>query len=143
MKEKMGWIVGLIEVFAGFAFFVVAQTEISSNSRYTWRRPYTDYEQQVIMTKWIGLILLIVGITGLGIRVYKTMYTNKHTQEINEITKLGGTVNCQKCGLTVAQNVSVCPRCGTEITKNTTDFLEEPKNETYQSRVDQESKVKK
>ena len=62
MKEKIGWIVGLIEVFAGFAFFLVAQTEISSNSRYTWRRPYTDYEQQVIMTKWIGLILLIVGI---------------------------------------------------------------------------------
>ena len=59
MKEKIGWIVGLIEVLVGFVFFCIAQAEISSNCRYTWRRPYTDYEQQVIMTYWT---ILFVGI---------------------------------------------------------------------------------
>lgn len=143
MKEKIGWIVGLIEVLVGFVFFCIAQAEISSNSRYTWRRPYTDYEQQVIMTKWIGLLLLVVGIIGLGIRLYKTMYVNKHTEDINEISKLGGTVKCRKCGLIVAQNTSVCPRCGAEITTYSGDFSDKSKNQTNPNYTDQDLKGSK
>lgn len=37
--------------------------------------PYSDYEQQVITTKWIGLVLLIGGGIWLGIRIYQCLTT--------------------------------------------------------------------
>ncbi len=124
MKEKIRWLIGITEILAGFAFFIVAQAEMASNSRYTWRRPYTDYEQQVIITKWVGLALLIAGIIDVGIRLYKLMYTNKHTEEINELTKLGGVVRCTKCRLAVAANTKTCPRCGTLLENNSSKSSE-------------------
>ena len=140
MKEKIGWIVGIVEVIVGFAFFVTAQAEMSSNSRYTWRRPYTDYEQQVILTKWIGLALLIAGIIGLGIRIYKYIYTNKHTEDINEISRLGGTIKCPGCGLIIVRNVAVCPRCGKEITVNLTEPVNKNSDQANPGRSEQEYK---
>lgn len=92
------------------------------DSSYSWRRPYSDYEQQVITTKWIGLVLLIGGGIWLGIRIYQYVYVNKHTQDLNEIAKLGGIAKCQTCGLTVTQNLTFCPRCGSAIPKRPAEF---------------------
>ena len=122
MKGKIWWIVNIMETFIGFILFITAQMEISGDSSYSWRRPYSDYEQQVITTKWIGLVLLIGGGIWLGIRIYQYVYVNKHTQDLNEIAKLGGIAKCQTCGLTVTQNLTFCPRCGSAIPKRPAEF---------------------
>lgn len=115
MKRKIGWIIGTIETIIGFVCFFVAQMEISSNSRYTWQKPYTSYEAQVVMTKWIGIIFLISGIAWLGLKVYQTRYTDKHTQEINPVVKKGGTTKCLNCGLVLTADAKSCPRCGKTV----------------------------
>ena len=117
MKGKIGWIIGAIEVIIGFAFFLVAQMEISSDSRYTWTKPYTSYEAQVLMIKWIGIVFLIGGICWLALKVYQARYTDKHTQEMNPVVKKGGTTKCLNCGLTLIANAVSCPRCGKTVKK--------------------------
>lgn len=115
MKGKIGWIIGTIETIIGFACFFVAQMEISSNSRYTWRKPYSSHEAQVLMTKWIGIAFLISGIVWLGLKIYQARYTNKHTQEMNPVVKNGGTTKCLNCGLALTAGAESCPRCGNAV----------------------------
>ena len=115
MKGKIGWVVGTIETIVGFVFFIIAQIEISGNSRYTWTKPYTSYETQVLMVKWIGVLLLIYGIINLGLKVYQERYTEKHTQEMSSVVKRGGKSKCLNCGLALTADVECCPRCGKKI----------------------------
>lgn len=125
MKGKFVWILGTIETIIGFALFWSAQMEISSNARYTWRRPYTSYEAQVIMIKWIGIILLASGIIWLCLKMFQLKYTNTHTQEITPVIEKGGIITCPNCGLTLSADVENCPRCGsttkTKKSLNTTE----------------------
>ena len=115
MKGKFGWIVGTIETIVGFTCFMVAQMEISSNSRYTWSRPYTSYEAQVLMTKWVGIALLISGIVWLGLKVYQTRYINSHVQEMDQVVRKGGTIRCSNCGINLTADIERCPRCRTAV----------------------------
>lgn len=117
MKKKVGWIIGTIETIIGFVCFLVAQMEISSNSRYTWRKPYTSYEAQVLMTKWIGIAFLVSGIIWLGLKVYQVRYTEKHVQEMNPVVKKGGIAKCLNCGLALTADAESCPRCGKTVKK--------------------------
>ena len=112
MKGKFGWIIGTIETIIGFIFFIISQVEVSSNSGYTWSKPYSTYEAQVIMLKWIGIILFISGIFWFILNLCQSSYTNKHTQEVNKITKKGGVLKCSNCGLTFTASTKQCPRCG-------------------------------
>ncbi len=115
MKGKILWIIGIIEVIIGMAFYVTARVEIANNWRYTWTSPYTSYEMQVVMTKWIGLLLLVTGILLLGLKVYQTVYLNKHTQDVTAVTEKGGAIKCEKCGLMISANAEKCPKCGTKV----------------------------
>lgn len=112
MKRYIGWILGSVELVVGFILFVFAQIEIYGNSRYTWERPYTEYEAQVIITRWIGIVLLIWGIATIILKLIQTVYVNNHTQDINPLTQNGGAIRCANCGLSLAANVKICPRCG-------------------------------
>lgn len=118
MKKKIGWIIGFAESIVGFALFIAAQSEISANSWYTWRPPYTSYEAEVIMMKWIGLALLISGVVWIGLKFYQIKFINKHTEDINQVTEKGGAIKCAGCGLEVAASVKTCPRCGKTIATN-------------------------
>lgn len=118
MKKGIGWVVSLGLTMIGFVVFIVSQTEISNNTSYTWRPPYTTYETQVVITKWVGILILISGICWFALLLFQAMYTNKHTQDITELTSKGGAVKCQSCGLSIAANISVCPRCGQLIGNN-------------------------
>lgn len=115
MKKVIGWVISLFELVVGLVLFVMAQSEISTNSWYTWRQPYTSYEAQVIMMKWIGIILLISGIIWIALLLFRVIYTNKHTQDITVLTQKGGSLQCVNCGLAVAANLSICPRCGKSV----------------------------
>lgn len=125
MKGKILWILGVAETCIGFVLFVVAQMEISSNSRYTWRKPYTSYEAQVVMTKWIGIILLISGIVWLLLKIYQLRYTNTHTQEITPLSENGGSVKCPNCGLSLSADVKTCPRCGAVTTDEAQSYTQQ------------------
>lgn len=115
MKGKILWILGTVQAVIGFALFLTAQLEISGNPWYTWHRPYSSYEAQIIMMKWIGIILLISGISILGLKLYQLRYTSTHTQEITPVTKRGGSITCPGCGLTLSANIATCPRCGKAV----------------------------
>lgn len=121
MKKWVGLIISILVLIIGIIMFGAARSEISSNYWYTWRPPYTSYEAEVLLIKGIGLALIIIGIA-LGILLgVSIVYTNKHIQDIDPLTQKGGTIrytNCTNCGLTVAADISVCPRCNSTIKSN-------------------------
>lgn len=118
MKKWVGFISSIVVLVIGIIFFGAAQLEIASSYGYTWRAPYTSYEAKVLLIKWIGLAFIIIGI-GLGILLgISIAYTNKHIQDIDRLAQKGGTIRCTNCGLTVAADVSVCPRCNSAIKSN-------------------------
>ena len=122
MKGKFIWIIGILETIIGFVLFVSAQVEISVNSAYSWRQPYTTYEAKIVMMKWIGIALLFSGIIWIGLKLYQKRYTSKHIQEVNQVIKRGGANKCPNCGLSLSADVKNCPRCGNAVKSNTSDF---------------------
>ena len=123
MKKKIGWILGTIETIIGFAFFVAAQSEISSNSWYTFKKPYTEFEAQVIMTKWIGIAFLVSGIIWLALKVFQARYMDKHIQEMNSVITKGGLTKCLNCGLALTADAETCPRCGKAVKEAVISFV--------------------
>lgn len=122
MKRTIGWIIGTIVTIIGFLCFFVAQMEISSNSRYSWTKPYTSYEALVLRTKWGGILFLILGILWLVLMVYQAKYTDKHIQEINPVLKKGGIRKCLNCGLDLTADAESCPRCGETVKEISSNF---------------------
>ena len=117
MKKNtgLGWTIAVIVEIIGLILFITAKTEIAGDSYYTWTPPYTPYEARVLITKWIGLGLLIAGIVWEVLKVFQIRYTNNHTQEIDQVVKRGGITICVSCGLTLTADAVKCPRCGREI----------------------------
>lgn len=105
MKEKISWIMGIVELVVGIVIFVAAQNVISNNSSYTWRRPYTVYEEKIVLWRLIGLALIAFGVLCIGVNIYKIIFTNKHVKEIDQLTKHGGAVKCPDCGLVISADV--------------------------------------
>lgn len=112
-SQKILFFISLVMLIAGFIMWVTAQMEISSNARYTWQKPYSTYEAQIILIKWIGILFFICGLLDVGAALFKIIYTNKHTHEVSGIDRQGGVTQCLKCGLAITGNVRRCPRCGT------------------------------
>lgn len=59
------------------------------------------------------MILLISGIVWICLDIVAIYWTNKHIREI--VAEEYAKIRCQKCGLMLTAGVSVCPRCGTEL----------------------------
>ncbi|MCL0184476.1 hypothetical protein M2T59_30080, partial [Klebsiella pneumoniae] len=72
---------------------------------YTFHKPFTNYELQVILFKWVGILLIVCGIFELVVKLIQKNYTNKHMQD-----SVIGTVN--KTG-------NICPECALPITVDT------------------------
>ena len=124
MKGKFVWILSALEIVIGLVLFLSAQVEISSNPWYSWRRPYTPYEAQIILVKWIGIFLVISGIVWLCLKIYQLRYTDAHTQEISPTEGKGGIVKCSNCGLTLSSAAESCPRCGNAMINTNTNIAE-------------------
>lgn len=113
MNKVIGWIVCILDLIIGAVLFLAAQIEISTNSRYTFRKPLTNYETQVITMKWCGVIFLVSGIVWLIIKIFQSAYVNKHVQEnMNNGAMYQKATICPGCGLQVASSAVPCPRCG-------------------------------
>lgn len=112
---KVAWIVDIIFVVIGFVLFATAQAEIASNSHYTWTSPYTSYEAEVLRAKYMGIILLVVGLPGLARKLYDKKMLEKTRKECAQYYLRGGFVVCSNCGLTVLGEAEVCPCCNEKI----------------------------
>ena len=112
MKKIIG-ICGGISSIIGFVLYISAQIVISSNTRYTWRPPYTEFEAQHIAIKTIGIILLIAGLIDLSMLLISKFYVSKTQKDptSNEVT----TIRCPVCGLSVQKTTTTCPNCKTKI----------------------------
>ena len=115
MKGKISWIISFIFLIVGFIFYFPAKLEIMTNSHYTWNKPYTKYESEVIMTKWIGIMLLVWGIIIIVLKILQLRYTNKHVKDINQEINRGGVILCSNCGLSISADTRRCPGCGNFI----------------------------
>ena len=78
MKKTIGWIICVIDLIVGFSLFIAAQLEISTNSRYTFHKPLTKYELQVISFKWVGILLIVCGIFELVVKLIQKNYGHKY-----------------------------------------------------------------
>lgn len=115
MKNKLYIIktfIAVIMLISGFIMWIIATMEMEANTRYTWTKPYTSYEAQVIMVKWVGILFLVYGLLDIGLSLFKIAYTNRHSQESSALTARGGATKCLQCGLAITGNVRRCPRCG-------------------------------
>lgn len=113
--KKAYAIIGTICSVIGFILFLSAQMIIWESTGYTWSKPYTQFEAQTLLVKWIGLLLLICGIIDLVMFTISKYYTNKNVQDVNmqQLT----TTTCPNCGLPVNNSAKVCPKCKTELKK--------------------------
>jgi ribosomal protein L32 len=114
MKKKILVGIGVVEVIAGTVMTSAAKTAMSDHSYYTWRSPYTSYEKMVIMTKWIGLLLLVFAVMNF----VACIYANKHIKDVDDLSPKGGMIKCSGCGLQISAKTEVCPRCGMTAGKN-------------------------
>lgn len=115
MKNKLGWIIGIFECIIGFLMFIIAQAEIVTNTDYTWSRPYTQFEAQIILIKWLGIILILSGIIWMALKIYQIVYADKYIKDVTPLMREGGTVKCSNCGLVISANMKVCPRCKIQV----------------------------
>ncbi len=107
--KKFLTITGSISSIVGFVLFLTAQIIISSETRYTWRKPYTAFEAQTLTLKWVGIILLICGILDIILIIVSKYYENKNSQDI-DVTN-NSSVQCPNCGLLVNKETKICPKC--------------------------------
>ncbi len=121
MKKLYG-ILGAVSSIIGFVLTISSQIIIESNTRYTWTRPYTQFEAQTLSVKWIGIALLISGLIDIALIVISKMYTDKNIKDTN--IQMFTDITCPHCGLRVSKTTNVCPKCKNNI-------KEEIKHGTY------------
>lgn len=114
MKKFYG-IMGAVCSIIGFVMTISAQMIISTNTYYTWSRPYTQFELETLSVKWIGVLLLISGIIDIAMIVISKIYTDKNVQD--STTQEFTTAVCPNCGLRVSKTTEVCPKCKYNIKK--------------------------
>lgn len=107
--KKVICVIGIICVVVGFVMLLSANLEIASNSRYTWDKPYTSYEAQILMVKNLGILLLISGVIDVILTIISTAYTSRTIQDSK------GTpsefIVCPQCHCKTLKGIELCPNC--------------------------------
>lgn len=110
--KKFKTILGSISLIVGFAFFLTAQMVISTTEKYTFTKPFTKYELQILSYKWIGIVLIISGI----LDIILVVLAKKKEAEMKDPSNLTiSSVRCPNCGLTLSSSTKVCPKCKTNL----------------------------
>lgn len=111
--KKINAILGSIMGIVGMIMFFFAQSEIASNGRYTWEKPYTEFEVQVLSCRLIGILFIIMGVIDVALFIAQRIYINKTVQEIDSFQT--SVMLCPKCGLRISENTRICPKCKNEM----------------------------
>jgi len=107
-------VLGSISCIAGLILFFMAEMEKSSSWGYTWRPPYSSYESQVLMCRWIGIALLVCGAIDLILCMISAKYTSDKIQDVNQVY----ITKCPSCGIRLDSEVKICPKCRTSVKEN-------------------------
>ncbi len=110
--KKIKTILGSIGIIVGFALFFAAQMDISTNTRYTFTRPFTQYEVQILSLKWLGILFMVFGVLDI-ILVVLAKRKEGEMQDPNNLTFSSG--KCPNCGLLVSDGTRICPKCKTVL----------------------------
>ncbi len=110
--KKFKTILGSIGIIIGFALFLSAQMVISTSTRYTFERPLTQYEIQILSLKWFGILFIIFGVLDI-ILVILAKKKEAEMQDPNDLTLNSG--KCPNCGLLVSDGTKICPKCKTVL----------------------------
>lgn len=125
-SKKYGYMVlGIVELVAGIYLREIGEAGIEYSSWFSSARKYKNMSN-------IGLILLISGIVWICLDIVAIYWTNKHIREI--VAEEYARIRCQKCGLMLTAGVSVCPRCGTELSAGEANVHQE---NVYQEQANQ------
>lgn len=62
IKQLIGIIVGAALSVWGLILFLPANQIIGKTGRYTWKPPYSDYEQAALNARFYGILLLVTGL---------------------------------------------------------------------------------
>ena len=113
MSRNAKTIIGVVCVVIGLILFASARGEMSSNSYYTFKPPYTSYEMGVL-----ARLLLGVGLLASGIGDLIMAYISRKHESNNIQTPYGSNglfADCPKCGLKMSNTSTKCPKCGTKL----------------------------
>lgn len=77
----------VVMLVIGPIMWFTAWTEIHDNTGYAWEKPYTDFEAIVIGMKWIGIVLFVYALIGIGLTAFKIWGTNSRIQDDSASTK--------------------------------------------------------
>jgi len=86
-KQLIRTIVGIALFVVGVIFYIVAQSEVLTSTRYTFSRPYTNYELSVLAIRTIGLLSVIGGV------ICVVSCTRVHTMIMNILKKYGNSIH--------------------------------------------------
>lgn len=109
MKKAIGYIVSSVMAAVGLILFIAGYATQKDSYGYTWTPPYTSFEFSVLMTKYIGITILIIGIVVLILLIAKASYTSKNVKDIH-----GGSaefLTCPICHCKTTLGSSECPNC--------------------------------
>lgn len=109
--KKFKMVSAIISLIIGFAFYMAAKVTISTNSRYTFTKPYTKFEIETLTYKWIGIFLLVFGIIDIVLLVIAKRREATFEDPNNLGKRPTNTVKCPNCGLTISATTRVCPKC--------------------------------
>ena len=112
--KKVKLVLGFISSIVGFAMLLCARMEIATNSRYTWRTPYSQYEAGVMVVQWIGILLLVCGIIDIVVAIVAQRYVSNNVKDIDTHT----VIKCPECGIRVDSNAKICPKCNKALKEN-------------------------
>lgn len=116
MKKIIGFIIGALMTLIGFMNIIIANIEMSTARGYTFRPPYTEYEAGVIITKYIGIGMLIIGIIILLLMIVSKIYYSKNVQDMSDVGN--GRVNfisCPVCNCKTTRDSEYCPKCNHKL----------------------------
>mgnify|MGYP004463093753 FL=1 len=99
MKKIIMWIICIINLILGIALLGAAQWEIATNSRYSFERPYTQYEIQIILYKWAGILFIVTGIILLVMNIIQHNNPNKYGQSLKTKSFKESNMNIKPQGI--------------------------------------------
>lgn len=115
MKSKIGWISSFCCLLIGFSLFIFASEKLKTSWQYSLIYADNSYEDKYTLIKILGIILILCGIGYIALKLWQTVFNNKHVQKKASLTQQGEDKKCPNCGLQISVDVSKCPRCGADV----------------------------
>ena len=136
MKMKTGpiWsILGVIELIAGFCMYLYTKWEMATNTWYSWKTPYTEYEAKIMIIQLIGIVLLVFGfgnlISAAALKINRTVFADRHIRDV-DFSMTGALQRCPRCGVTFLAGTEFCPNCGMAVRNGNNKIAGKQKNRT-------------